>query len=112
MGRMYRISLGVFLILCFSLPSIAGEKVYTNKDLNRGPALNGDSKAEQGPGKAIKPKDRAPGSRMKVIVARAKESASILIHRVKTKRMAQAAVIGVIFLIWIAFLIFRISRQE
>jgi hypothetical protein len=93
----------IFLFLCLALPSFAKDKVYTNADLKPGPSLERNSKIDPATGKEIK--DEKAKARPKSLVTQARERAETLIHEVRTNRMALAAVIGFIFLLWLACLL-------
>ena len=106
MDCMYRIPLAIFFLLCFSFSSLAGEKVYTNADLKRGTSLDRNSRVDPATGKVINPKNASRAKPGPVsIVTRARRAAASLIHEMKTNKRVQAAMIGILVLIWIACLL-------
>jgi hypothetical protein len=106
MGSMCKIPVAIFFLLCFSFSSLAEEKVYTNEDLKPDSSLNKVSMVDPATGKVNNPKDASRNTpELERIVASAKHTATRFIHEVKTNRKVQAAIIGILFLTWIACLL-------
>jgi hypothetical protein len=100
------ISVVIFIVLCFSFSSFAEEKVYTNKDLERAPSLDRDSKIDPATGKVINQKDvSSKATKPETILTRAKHTAAVFSHEVKTNKRVQAVITGILLLIWVAFVI-------
>jgi hypothetical protein len=126
MGSKYKIPVTIFFLLCFSSSSLAGEKVYTDKDLKPDSSLykasgekvytNKDlkpdsslyevSQVDPATGKVTNPEDASrKTTKLERIVTRARHAATRFFHEVKTNKSVQAAIIGILFLIWMACLL-------
>ncbi|MEJ2684485.1 MAG: PLD nuclease N-terminal domain-containing protein [Candidatus Sulfobium sp.] len=120
MGKM-RIPVFLFFFLCLALPSYAGEKVYTNADLSTpAPSLDKNARIDPATGKVIRDaNDSSYGSTHAEswhetaarTVRRVRDHVGMAINQIKTNMTALAAVIGFLFVLWVACLV-DILRNE
>lgn len=107
MKSAYKIPVLIFFFLCFSFLMFAEEKVYTNEDLKQAPSLDRDSRIDPATGKVIKDEREASRkqARAENIIVQGKNRAVLVIHEITSSKTTVAAMICIIFLIWLGCLL-------
>ena len=113
MESAYKIPVLIFFFLCFSFLTFAEEEVYTNEDLKQAPSLDRDSRIDPATGKVIKNEREAPRKqpRAESIIVQPKNRAVLVIQEITSNKKTVAAMICIIFLIWLGCLL-DILRYE
>ncbi len=107
MKSAYKIPVLIFFFLCFSFLMFAEEKVYTNEDLKQAPSLDRDSRIDPATGKVINNEREASRkqARAENIIVQGKNRAVLVIHEITSSKTTVAAMICIIFLIWLGCLL-------